>query len=173
MNLSLIRRLKPQDWPSTVYDPVTFIMSEDIRITPLDHLILQNGGVTVNIERLPSHMQAAKCQPPPTLQQLLEENGRLREEIAYYQSALQSFMTLFEQSRESLRILQFALTEISYRGGPHKASAFLFQNSHQAFTVLKTALRKMSDEIATSEQGLLDYFGICLDDTSSKDFEVL
>lgn len=148
-------------------------MPEDIEITQLDHLIFQNEGTTVNIERLPSQLQAAKSSSPLTYEKLLEENGRLREEVAYHQSALKSFMILFEKSRDAVRILETALRETSYRGGPHRASTFLFQRAHQGFMVLKMGLRDMSEKMTASEQRLLDYFGITLDDTRSKDLEII
>ncbi|GBF62521.1 hypothetical protein TMEN_5067 [Trichophyton mentagrophytes] len=144
--------------------------SGDINISPLDHRIYQNGGLTTNIERLPSQLQATKSQLRVTTEEFIRENSRLREELAYYKSIQQALIIILERSKESIRLLQTTLSNVSYR---NEASNAILKASHQVLLLLRDGLRRMSEKVTISEQRLLNYFGIALDDTRNEDIKII
>ena len=146
---------------------------ESIELTFLDHVILQHGYLTVNAERLPSVIQEMKDQQQLTSVDLIRENGRLREEIAYHQEAQQIFWMLFEKTRDAQRLLWECLNAIETEPSDQSASDLIAELAATASKVLSTALKDTSHKLAASESRLLDYFGITLDNTSTLDFTIL
>jgi hypothetical protein len=61
--------------------------SQRIKLSRLDHIILQYSRKTNNTERLPIYLQESKYKQPPTFDELQREIGRLQEEIAFHQDA--------------------------------------------------------------------------------------
>jgi hypothetical protein len=148
------------------------VLVESIELTFLDHVILQHGYLTVNAERLPSVIQEMKNQQLTSVD-LIRENGRLREEIAYHQEAQQIFWMLFEKTKDAQRLLRECLNVIETEPSSQSASDLIAESAATASKVLSTVLKDTSHKLAASESRLLDYFGISLDNTSTLDFTIL
>ncbi|KAF5862043.1 hypothetical protein ETB97_012189 [Aspergillus alliaceus] len=139
----------------------------------LDHIIFQNGGSTVNIDRLPGSLQKTKTEQPPTVEDLYREIGRLREEVAFYQETHHAMMGLFEETREAYRLLRDALQAASlHQDLPHAFMSVTY-SARKAGTAMQKALREASDKVAVCEKQFLRSFGISLDDTSTRDWTIL
>ena len=56
----------------------------------IDKTIFQHDGLTVAFDLMPKALQESKGGPTPSLKEMIEtlskENGRLREELAYYRN---------------------------------------------------------------------------------------
>ncbi|KAJ6088217.1 hypothetical protein N7486_009478 [Penicillium sp. IBT 16267x] len=87
-------------------------------LTPVDHIILKNGGQTVNTERLPIYLQTSKAARPPRFQDLQHDIGRLRQELAWHQEVQEALMGLFCDTREVYRLIHKALLKAGehYKG---------------------------------------------------------
>ena len=88
-------------------------------ITPLDHYISSSGGTTSTIENLPHRLQITKRQPRPTtgkrLEELVRENGYLRQELALQKELLDAMVTLHGKTVDAYKTLKLALREISQK----------------------------------------------------------
>ncbi|GKZ51806.1 hypothetical protein AbraIFM66951_007258 [Aspergillus brasiliensis] len=146
---------------------------EDIEITTLDHIISQHGQKTVNIERLPSHLQKSKLDDPPTVRDLQREIGRLRQEIAFYQEVQKALLASFEGGREAYRVLRDALEPASVHQDLAQAFTTLAYGARKAGIVIRQSLQTTSERLATSESDLLRSLEIPLDDSSEKDYTIL
>ena len=97
------RTYRPQDQPP--------------EITNLDARIAQAGGTSSRIELQPHRLRQAKIQPPPSaatqLDDLVRENGYLRQEIVFYQESRNAMLAFHSQALEAYRGLQSALKEVS------------------------------------------------------------
>ncbi|EED21205.1 hypothetical protein TSTA_084360 [Talaromyces stipitatus ATCC 10500] len=162
--LDLLRALTP---------PTFNKMSPDIIITPIKHALYQQGHKTTDIERLPSILQESKNEPPPTIVDLLRENGRLRQELAYHQELSTALMDVLESTKLARRILDEALLEMPYFPDAQNALAVLKGKFSSAYSVIKEGLRKSSYKISSSESRLLEFFGITFDDTEGRDFTII
>lgn len=113
--------------------------SDSIMLTPLDHIILKNGGQTVNTERLPIYLQISKTDRPPRFQDLHHEIGRLRQELAWHQEVQQALMSLFCDTREVYRQIHQALLKAS---DPYEAETaiHLAKDTQDAGSLLRESL---------------------------------
>jgi hypothetical protein len=148
-------------------------MSSDISITPLNHALRQRGLKTTELERLPILLEASKNDPSPTIVDLLRENGRLREEVAYHQELSRALMGILESTKRARCILDEALLEVGYFLDSTSAVNALKEKATFAYKVLKEGLKESSHKIYASECRLLDFFGITLDETEGRDFSVI
>jgi hypothetical protein len=148
-------------------------MSSDIVITPIKHTLYQQGHKTTDIERLPIILEASKNEVPPTIIDLLRENGRLRQEVAYHQELSGALMEILESTKVARRILDEALLQIPYLPDAQSTLAVLREKMSIAYGVIKEGFRKSSHRIYSSESRLLEFFGIKLDDTEGRDFDVI
>lgn len=148
-------------------------MSSDIPITPLNHALHQRGLKTTDLERLPSSLKASKSESSPTIVDLLRENGRLREEIAYHQALSTALIGILESTKRARRILDEALLEVDFFLDSTSALNVLKENAISAYNILKEGLKDSSHKIYSSECRLLTFFGIALDETEGRDFNVI
>lgn len=148
-------------------------MSSDIPITPLDHALHQRGLKNIDLERLPMSLEASKGDSSPTIVDLLRENGRLREEIAYHQELSRALVGVLESTKLARRILDKALLEVGFFLDSTSALANLKEKATCAYKVLKEGLKDSSHKIYISECRLLHFFGITLDETEGRDFSVI
>lgn len=89
-------------------------------ITPLDLRIKLAGGSTTATERLPSQMQQAKANRQKTVLgqnlELIRENGRLRQEIAFHEERAVVLLRLLRRAmgvqEEFQQLLNSTSTEI-------------------------------------------------------------
>jgi len=92
---------------------------DTVHITPLDYHIAQHGGLTASIERLPHLLQNAKSKTTTDtnqrLEELVRENGRLREEIAFHQDTQRALMSSYTASVEAFETLKESLQVTSER----------------------------------------------------------
>lgn len=82
-------------------------------ITPIDHLILANGGTTTALERLPHQMQKSKKQPYADVEEMVREIGRLRQEVAHQQDINQAMLELHQKTLQAFDLLQAGLHQFS------------------------------------------------------------
>lgn len=143
-----------------------------ITLTPLDHIVLKNGGQTANTERLPVHLQASKTDRPPHFQDLHHEIGRLRQELAWHQEVHQALMGLFCDTREVYRMIHKALLKASAHYKDQTALQ-LAKDTQGAGFLLRESLQRVSRRLSESDSHLLEALGIALDDTSERDITVL
>jgi hypothetical protein len=113
-------------------------------ITSTDHRIALVGGLTSTTERLPQNMKKTKT--PSDLNQRLEE-----------------------LTRENGRLRQ----EVCHAQEQAQALLALYTKSVDAQRILREATQTTSDRLLHSDNKLMRYFGVCLDDTAQKDFIVL
>jgi hypothetical protein len=120
------------------------IRGNPTEITSVDHRIAFAGGLTSTTERLP---QNQKTKNPPSnlhqrIEELVRENGRLRQEVCHAQEQARALLSLYTKSVDAQRIL-------------------------------REATQATSDRLLHSDNELMRYFGVCLDDTAQNDFTVL
>jgi hypothetical protein len=87
-------------------------------ITPLDNWILQQGGTTSTIERLPHRARQAKTRhttDQARIDELTWENSYLRAEIAQQEDVGAAFNDLRVKTVEVFKILRQALHDLSDR----------------------------------------------------------
>ncbi|KAL2810361.1 hypothetical protein BDW59DRAFT_155633 [Aspergillus cavernicola] len=142
-------------------------------VTLLDHVISQHGHKTVNLERLPGHLQKSKFDPPPTIEALQREIGRLRQELAYHEEARSSLMNLFNDTQKAYRIIHEALQTGFFQETPNNRFLSLYSEARKSEMWLKRALRHVSEQLAVSEVQLLNSYGISFDNTSIKDYTII
>jgi hypothetical protein len=142
-------------------------------ITALDHLISQNGHITVNVERLPSYLKQSKRHPASTIPDLQREIGRLRQEIAFHQEAHVSLMKLFGDVREIYRLIQDTLHLASQQHLLVNAFILLSSATKRAAANIHASLNRVSEKLAASDARFLLSYGIALDDTNTSDYAVL
>ncbi|KAG2005326.1 hypothetical protein GB937_008869 [Aspergillus fischeri] len=133
-------------------------------ITALDHFILQNGYITVNVERLPSYLKQSKLHPALTIPDLQREIGRLQQEITFHQEAHVSLMKLFSDDTLHLASQQHALLNVFI---------LLSSTTKRAVANIHASLNRVSEKLAASETQLLLSYGIALDDINTGDYAVL
>ncbi|BAE61481.1 unnamed protein product [Aspergillus oryzae RIB40] len=84
-------------------------------ITPQDHLILQNGGTSSNIERLQSRLQQSKL-PPRSLKKRVEdlayENSYLKAELAWHTETKHALLQFREEMYTMFHRMEDALVEL-------------------------------------------------------------
>jgi hypothetical protein len=84
-------------------------------VTPIDHQILNAGGSTSILDRLPSRLQQSKGQRSLSvrdeLEELAYENSYLKAELAWNKETRQVLIQLREKTLEAMSILEDALTE--------------------------------------------------------------
>jgi hypothetical protein len=148
-------------------------MSSDISITPLDHALHQRGHKTTELERLPMLLEASKSDSSPTIVDLLRENGRLREEVAYHQELSRALMGVLESTKLARCALDEALMEVGFFLDSTSALIALKEKATFAYKILNEGLKESSHKIYASECRLLDFFGITLDETKGRDFNVI
>jgi predicted acylesterase/phospholipase RssA len=117
-------------------------ISSDYEVTALDHLIGDHGGTTSTLECLPHRLRLTKEKEPETLKEHIE---KLTRENGY----LRQELAYYKETREILMRLYGSINE-----------------SHR---LMEDALCEASKGFATSEQRLLEYWGIHHDDGSSVD----
>jgi hypothetical protein len=88
-------------------------------VTPIDHQILNAGGSTSNLDRLPSRLQQTKGQRSLSvrdeLEELAYENSYLKAELAWNKETRQALIQLREKTLEAMTILEEALTETTFQ----------------------------------------------------------
>ena len=86
-------------------------------ITRLDARIAMAGGTSARIELQPHRLQQSKnhktCPKLDERDDLIRENGHLRQEIAFYQDARNGMLAFHDQVLEAYRGLQKALKDLS------------------------------------------------------------
>ncbi len=93
------------------------VTGEPPEITKLDARIASAGGTSSRIELQPHRLQQAKTQPytSTTMERddLIRENGYLRQEIVFYQESRNAMLSFHTQALEAYQGLQGALKELS------------------------------------------------------------
>jgi hypothetical protein len=105
-------------------------------ISPLDHRILQNGGTTSNIERLPNRTRQGKLRQTTDrarIDELTWENSYLRAEAAH-------------REENATALNEFRLQTV------------------EAFNLLRRALHNLCDKVEKSDRAKAEYWGIDLDE---------
>jgi predicted nucleic acid-binding protein len=148
------------------------LSSEVTELTRLDHIILQNGGKTVNTERLPIFLQISKNERSPTLEELQFEVGRLRQEVALHQEAQKTLMKLFNDTIDVYQLLREALRKAASRCTRDTSFLELAYNVQDAGLMIQESLHGVSEKLTISESKFLQTLGISLDDTKGKDFSL-
>ncbi|KAL9128170.1 MAG: hypothetical protein Q9217_003095 [Psora testacea] len=85
-------------------------------ITSLDARIARAGGTSSRLELQPHRLREIKAQPCTAgsqLNDLIRENGYLRQEIVFYQESRNSMLAFHSQSLEAYHGLQKALRDLS------------------------------------------------------------
>ena len=86
-------------------------------ITKLDARIASAGGTSSRIELQPHRLQESKTSfnISPTLERenLVRENGYLRQEIVFYQESRNAMLAFQDQTLQAYQTLQKALKELS------------------------------------------------------------
>jgi len=86
-------------------------------ITNLDARIANAGGTSSRIEMQPHRLQEAKRRPTTSTEKerenLIRENGYLRQEIAFYQDSRNAMLAFHSQALEVYQVLQGALKDLS------------------------------------------------------------
>ena len=148
--------------------------SEQVHLTPLDHIVLQNGGHTSNTERLPIFLQKSKFDKPPGFGDLQYQIGRLRQEIAWYQEGHESLMGLFFETRDNYRDLRNCLKDMEHQSENARDQTVVFKkNIEYVSDMIQRSLQRVSHRLSTSENRLLQSLGIDLDDTVEQDIVVV
>ncbi|KAF5014890.1 hypothetical protein F66182_13970 [Fusarium sp. NRRL 66182] len=84
-------------------------------VTPIDHQILNAGGSTSILDRLPSRLQQSKGQRSLSIRDELEElayeNSYLKAELAWNKETRQVLIQLREKALEAMSILEEALAD--------------------------------------------------------------
>ncbi|QRD90582.1 hypothetical protein F9C07_2283815 [Aspergillus flavus] len=142
-------------------------------VSTLDHIIAQHGLRTVKIEQLPSSLQKSKTEPPPTIEDLQREIGRLRQELAFHQDVQVAFIKLLDDSREAYRLIQEALRTATIPNHPDYTTTMLCLTVRKTGFMIKSALRQVSERLSASEVQLLNSYGIFMDDTFLDDHTIL
>jgi hypothetical protein len=110
-------------------------------ITPLDNWILQKGGTTSTIERLPHRAREAKTRhttDQARIDELTWENSYLRAEVAQREDVCAALNDLRAKTIE-------------------------------AFQILRQALHDLSDRVQISDQKKAEYWGFSLDEPVCED----
>ncbi|MCJ1445791.1 MAG: hypothetical protein MMC23_006296 [Stictis urceolatum] len=85
-------------------------------VTSLDARVQVAGGKTSRTDLLPQNLRIFKTNRRPLMnEELVRENGRLRQELAYYKESMQSMMAFYNSMQEGFRVLQFGLQQLSER----------------------------------------------------------
>ena len=86
-------------------------------VTPLDNRISQLGGTTSTLECLPQRLRIAKSSrrvsPQQRIEELIRENGHLRQELAYHKDTRVACLKFFEATRHAQQLLHNAIAEMS------------------------------------------------------------
>ncbi|KAL2049560.1 hypothetical protein ABVK25_010139 [Lepraria finkii] len=86
-------------------------------LTDLDARIARAGGTSSRIELQPHRLRQAKLQPCQStttqLDDLIRENGYLRQEIVFYQESKNAMLGFHSQTLEAYHSLHIALRELS------------------------------------------------------------
>ena len=86
-------------------------------VTSVDARIAQAGGTSYRIELQPHRLRQAKDQPlkslPDQRDELLRENGHLRQEIVFYQESRNAMLEFHSEVSESYHGLRKALRKLS------------------------------------------------------------
>ena len=85
-------------------------------ITSLDARIARAGGTSSRLELQPHRLRETKAQPctaESQLNDLIRENGYLRQEIVFYQESRNAMLAFHSQSLEAYHGLQKALRDLS------------------------------------------------------------
>ncbi|KAK1145170.1 hypothetical protein N8T08_004603 [Aspergillus melleus] len=141
--------------------------------TALDHVILQNGGRTVNLERLSSNLKQSKLDSPPSVPDLHREIGRLRQELAFHQEAHMALNQVFSDAREVYQLIQEALLRASNQHKLWHAFIIISSTTKHAGGKIHRALNQVSEKLAALETDLLLSYGVTLDDTHKKDYSIV
>ena len=107
---------------------------EPEELTPLDHRIAIQGGTTSNIDYLPNRLKIHKTRisksPSEEIWELTQENGYLREELAYYKRAFKSTHDFKEEVSRAHRLLQQALQTMSRRAKDSEGQLLQYWGIH-------------------------------------------
>jgi hypothetical protein len=141
--------------------------------TPLDYLVSKHGQKTVNTERLPYQLKQSKFDPPPTLDDLQREIGRLRHEVAFHHESHRSMLRLFNDARDIYRQLQQALQLASQQNELSDAFILVSSATQKAAATIQSSLSCVSDRLAACEAQFLLSLNIPLDDTKRNDYSIL
>lgn len=85
-------------------------------ITPQDHEILQHGGTSSNIERLPSRLQRTKSfsrSMKKQIEDLAYEVSYLKAELAWHAESKQALLQLQEQMYQIFHRMEDALVQVN------------------------------------------------------------
>jgi hypothetical protein len=86
-------------------------------ITPLDTRISQLGGTTSTLDCLPQRLRIAKSSqrvsPQQRVEELIRDNGHLRQELAYHKETRAACLKFFEATRQAQQMLHNAIAEMS------------------------------------------------------------
>ena len=136
-----IINMSNSDVPARLHPRTRKRKAETPEVSLLDHRIFTHGGTTSVIDSLPSQLNLRKrrAHPPPSKE--LEE---LTRENGY----LREELALHQETR-------LAITK-------------LHRKTIEAYQILQNALQEMSQKVATSEERLLQYWGIDIDEDASE-----
>ncbi|EFW18638.1 hypothetical protein D8B26_005382 [Coccidioides posadasii str. Silveira] len=90
---------------------------EIIPISPLDLQVQRCGGTTSNLERLPRALKYSKSLPPPSRDQILREQGRLRVEANFCGAIQRICYRLLDGCKKATYILR----KCEYQRQPKRA----------------------------------------------------
>lgn len=115
-------------------------------ITKLDARIAREGGASSTLDMLPASLQRGK----PVAKQ--SSHGYIRD-LVYENDYLRQEIVYYKESREAMLAFH--------------------QQTLKSFQVLQTALKELSDKMARSEEFMLRYWGIDVNNANEDDLVVL
>lgn len=104
-------------YPQTRPTDQASMFDSPTEVTALDYQIAATGGTTSTLENTPGRLRASKSKRPVSQKQWMEElirdNGYLRQELKYYKDYLQALIALHHEIAKASTMLEDALEKFS------------------------------------------------------------
>ena len=103
--------------PYNMESQTRFSTHQPPEMTDLDERVAKYGGTSSTIELHPQSLQGSKFQTPDSnkerIEELVRENGYLRQEIIFYQESRNAMMSFHTKMNEAYHIQRSAFRELS------------------------------------------------------------